>query len=97
MLHGQIAWQETQERIRKRIREDLKEAVSAHSDYEENIIPKLKRAYLKKSQDAEVRSTRQASLQAYLTRFSRKCDLSLTLRRRRRRRFRRPLLTPIRL
>ncbi|KAI0080062.1 RhoGAP-domain-containing protein [Panus rudis PR-1116 ss-1] len=44
---------ETQERIRKRIREDLKDAISAHTEYSENVYPKLKRAYLKKSQEVE--------------------------------------------
>lgn len=47
--------QDTQERIRKRIREDLKEAITAHTDYAENVYPKLQRTYLKKAQDAEVR------------------------------------------
>lgn len=49
--------QDTQDRIRKRIREDLKEAIGAHSDYAENVFPKLKRAYMKKSQDVEVPSS----------------------------------------
>ncbi|CAL1696188.1 unnamed protein product [Somion occarium] len=44
---------ETQERIRKRIRDDLKDAITAHTDYVENVYPKLKRTYLKKSQDVE--------------------------------------------
>ncbi|EKM49096.1 uncharacterized protein PHACADRAFT_202021 [Phanerochaete carnosa HHB-10118-sp] len=48
-----IALKETQERIRKRIREDLKEAINAHAEYAENVFLKLKRAYMKKSQDAE--------------------------------------------
>ena len=46
--------QDTQDRIRKRIREDLKDAVNAHSDYAENVYPKLKRSYLKKAQEVEV-------------------------------------------
>ena len=49
-----IDLQETQERIRKRIREDLKSAVAAHTDYEQDVFPKLKRSYLKKSQEVEV-------------------------------------------
>ncbi|GJE85925.1 RhoGAP-domain-containing protein [Phanerochaete sordida] len=48
-----VGLKETQERIRKRIREDLKEAISAHADYAENVFPKLKRSYMKKSQDVE--------------------------------------------
>ncbi|PCH33303.1 RhoGAP-domain-containing protein [Wolfiporia cocos MD-104 SS10] len=44
---------ETQDRIRKRIKEDLKEAVNAHSDYAENILPKLRLKYIKKCQEAE--------------------------------------------
>ena len=48
--------QEEQDRIRKRVREDLKEAITAHADFAENTLPRLKRAYLKKCQEAEVRT-----------------------------------------
>ena len=48
--------QEEQERIRKRIREDVKDAITAHSEYAENTLPRLKRNYLKKCQEVEVRS-----------------------------------------
>ncbi|KAK7694250.1 hypothetical protein QCA50_001430 [Cerrena zonata] len=44
---------DTQERIRKRIRDDLKDAIVAHTEYVETVYPKLKRNYLKKSQDVE--------------------------------------------
>ena len=58
LVHQRIFWlmaiQETQERIRKRIRDDLKEAITAHTEYEEGAFPKLKRTYMKKSQDVEV-------------------------------------------
>jgi len=49
------AAQETQDRIRKRIRNHMKDSIQAHNDYAENVLPKLKRAYLKKCQDVEVR------------------------------------------
>ena len=49
------ALRETQERTRKRIREDLKESTLAHQDYVENTLPRLKRHYLKKCQEVEVR------------------------------------------
>ncbi|KAG8220143.1 hypothetical protein J3R82DRAFT_1169 [Butyriboletus roseoflavus] len=44
---------ETQERTRKRIKEDLKESTAAYSDYAENTLPKLKRTYVKKCQEVE--------------------------------------------
>ncbi|EJF66392.1 RhoGAP-domain-containing protein [Dichomitus squalens] len=46
-------FKEEQERIRKRIREDVKDAITAHSDYAENTLPRLKRNYIKKCQEAE--------------------------------------------
>ncbi|KAI0735515.1 hypothetical protein C8Q76DRAFT_611686 [Earliella scabrosa] len=46
-------FKEEQDRIRKRIREDVKDAVTAHSDYADNVLPRLKRTYLKKCQEAE--------------------------------------------
>ncbi|KAI0963113.1 hypothetical protein AcW1_000286 [Taiwanofungus camphoratus] len=48
-----MALKDTQERIRKRIKEDLKDAISTHADYAENTLPKLKRSYLKKCQETE--------------------------------------------
>ena len=48
--------QETQDRIRKRIRNDMKESIQTHADYEETTLPKLKRSYFKKCQDVEVRA-----------------------------------------
>ncbi|KAH9982156.1 hypothetical protein BGW80DRAFT_1261857 [Lactifluus volemus] len=44
---------DTQDRTRKRIKEDLKGSAAAHADYAENTLPKLKRAYLKKCQEFE--------------------------------------------
>lgn len=35
----------------------MKESIQAHNDYAENVLPKLKRAYLKKCQDVEVRTS----------------------------------------
>jgi hypothetical protein len=46
--------QETQDRTRKRIKEDLKDSSSAYTDFADNILPRLKRTYLKKCQDVEV-------------------------------------------
>jgi hypothetical protein len=51
---GFTSYQGTQERIRKRIKDDLKESITAHNEYAEVTLPKLKRAYLKKCQEAEV-------------------------------------------
>lgn len=48
------ALRETQERTRKRIKEDLKESTLAHQEYLENVLPRLKRTYLKKCQDVDV-------------------------------------------
>ncbi|TCD68833.1 hypothetical protein EIP91_009700 [Steccherinum ochraceum] len=62
VLNPLLSLKETQERIRKRIREDLKDAITAHADYSENVYPKLKRAYLKKSQDVEDLKTAAAQL-----------------------------------
>ncbi|KAI0085663.1 hypothetical protein BDY19DRAFT_964989 [Irpex rosettiformis] len=53
IINPLTALKETQERIRKRIREDMKRAVTAHTEYEQDVLPKLKRTYLKKSQDVE--------------------------------------------
>ncbi|KAH9964547.1 hypothetical protein BC827DRAFT_1259589 [Russula dissimulans] len=44
---------ETQDRTRKRIKEDLKGSTAAHVDFAENTLPKLKRAYIKKCQEFE--------------------------------------------
>ncbi|TFK93518.1 RhoGAP-domain-containing protein [Polyporus arcularius HHB13444] len=46
-------FKEEQDRIRKRIRDDVKEAINAHTDYAENVLPRLKRTYLKKCQEVE--------------------------------------------
>ncbi|KAI0035293.1 hypothetical protein K488DRAFT_76750 [Vararia minispora EC-137] len=47
------ALKETQERTRKRVKEDIKESASAHTDFAESQLPKLKRAYLRKCQEVE--------------------------------------------
>ncbi|KAF8528039.1 RhoGAP-domain-containing protein [Hysterangium stoloniferum] len=44
---------ETQERTRKRIKEDLKLSTETHVEYAESVLPRLKRSYLKKCQDVE--------------------------------------------
>jgi hypothetical protein len=51
---GMTLPQETQDRTRKRIKEDLKDSISAYTDFADNILPKLKRTYLRKCQDVEV-------------------------------------------
>lgn len=48
---------ETQDRTRKRIKEDIKSSTAAHTDFAENTLPKYKRAYLKKCQEFEVKTT----------------------------------------
>ncbi|KAG1757960.1 hypothetical protein EDB19DRAFT_1660019 [Suillus lakei] len=53
VVNALTSLRETQERTRKRIREDLKESGSAYTDYAENTLPKLKRTYLKKCQEVE--------------------------------------------
>ncbi|KAJ7630593.1 hypothetical protein FB45DRAFT_915968 [Roridomyces roridus] len=50
------------ERIRKRIKDDLKESGSAYNDYAENGLPKLKSKYLKKF--AEVEESKRAAAAA---------------------------------
>lgn len=47
--------QETQDRTRKRIKEDLKDSSATYNSYAEKTLPRLKRTYLKKCQEAEVR------------------------------------------
>ncbi|KAG6891402.1 hypothetical protein C0992_007626 [Termitomyces sp. T32_za158] len=44
---------ETQERTRKRIKEDLKDSNSAYNEYAENMLPKLKSKYVKKFTEME--------------------------------------------
>ncbi|KAK0473304.1 hypothetical protein IW261DRAFT_1505427 [Armillaria novae-zelandiae] len=51
---------ETQERTRKRIKEDLKESGSAYNEYAEVTLPKLKTKYIKKF--AEVEESKKAAL-----------------------------------
>ncbi|KAG2370245.1 hypothetical protein BDR07DRAFT_1386850 [Suillus spraguei] len=53
VVNALTSLRETQERTRKRIKEDLKESGSAYTDYAENTLPKLKRTYLKKCQEVE--------------------------------------------
>lgn len=53
VINPLISFKETQDRIRKRIRNHMKESIQTHTDYADNILPKLKRAYIKKCQDVE--------------------------------------------
>ncbi|KAI0063187.1 RhoGAP-domain-containing protein [Artomyces pyxidatus] len=53
VINPLVSFKDTQERTRKRMKEDLKDSAAAHADYAENVLPKLKRAYLKKCQDVE--------------------------------------------
>jgi hypothetical protein len=46
--------QETQERTRKRIKEDLKDSTTAYNEYAEVMLPKLKSRYVKKYSEVEV-------------------------------------------
>jgi hypothetical protein len=47
--------QDTQERTRKRIKEDLKDSSCAYNEYAETMLPKLKNRYAKKYSEVEVR------------------------------------------
>ncbi|KAL4069347.1 hypothetical protein J3A83DRAFT_4537308 [Scleroderma citrinum] len=53
VVNALISLKETQERTRKRIKEDIKESSNAYTDYAENVLPKLKRTYLRKCQEVE--------------------------------------------
>ncbi|KIJ68806.1 hypothetical protein HYDPIDRAFT_107059 [Hydnomerulius pinastri MD-312] len=53
VVNSLMTLKETQERTRKRIKEDLKDSTAAYTDYAENALPKLKRNYLKKCQEVE--------------------------------------------
>ncbi|KAK7058359.1 hypothetical protein VNI00_001993 [Paramarasmius palmivorus] len=57
---------ETQERTRKRIKEDLKESGIAYHEYAEVTLPKLKNRYLKKFQEVEESKRAAASAPAII-------------------------------
>lgn len=44
---------ETQERTRKRIKDDITGSGNAYAEYADNVLPKLKRTYLRKCQEVE--------------------------------------------
>ncbi|KAF8349806.1 hypothetical protein F5887DRAFT_877632 [Amanita rubescens] len=46
-------FKETQERTRKRIKEDLKEAIQSYNDYADGMLPRLKTKYYKKFSEVE--------------------------------------------
>ncbi|KAG5653500.1 hypothetical protein H0H81_012710 [Sphagnurus paluster] len=48
-----ITLKETQDRTRKRIKEDLKDSGAAYNEYAENMLPKLKSRYNKKFSEVE--------------------------------------------
>ncbi|KIO02466.1 hypothetical protein M404DRAFT_16145 [Pisolithus tinctorius Marx 270] len=52
-VNALTALKETQERTRKRIKDDIKDSNNAYADYAENTLPKLKRTYLRKCQEVE--------------------------------------------
>lgn len=52
--HSPYALQDTQDRTRKRIQDDIKNSVNGYNDYAENVLPRLKRTYFKKCQEVEV-------------------------------------------
>ncbi|KAK0438023.1 hypothetical protein EV421DRAFT_1738650 [Armillaria borealis] len=60
VLNPLTAVKETQERTRKRIKEDLKESGSAYNEYAEVTLPKLKTKYIKKF--VEVEESKKAAL-----------------------------------
>ncbi|KDQ54847.1 hypothetical protein JAAARDRAFT_181517 [Jaapia argillacea MUCL 33604] len=63
VLNPLTALKETQERTRKRIKEDLKESIAAHVDYAENTLPRLKRNYLRKCQEVDEHKAAAAAAQ----------------------------------
>ncbi|KAI0757346.1 RhoGAP-domain-containing protein [Daedaleopsis nitida] len=54
-------FKEEQDRIRKRIRDDVKDAITAHSEFAEGVLPRLKRTYIKKCQETEEYKSMAAS------------------------------------
>ncbi|KAH9945601.1 RhoGAP-domain-containing protein [Amylocystis lapponica] len=67
VINPLITLRETQDRIRKRVKEDVKDAVVAHAEYAENTLPRLKRTYLKKCQEAEEYKSAQTAVPAPLS------------------------------
>jgi len=55
-------FKETQDRTRKRIKEDLKESGLAYTDYTENVLPRLKTRYQKKFSEVEEQKRIAASI-----------------------------------
>lgn len=53
VLNPLISFRETQDRTRKRIKEDIKQSMDAFNEYADEVIPKLKRNYIRKCQDAD--------------------------------------------
>ncbi|EJD55489.1 RhoGAP-domain-containing protein [Auricularia subglabra TFB-10046 SS5] len=53
VLSPLVQIRDVQERTKKRIREDLKDSITAHNDFAENTLPRLKRTYLKRCQEAD--------------------------------------------
>ncbi|KAG8851346.1 hypothetical protein FRB96_009411 [Tulasnella sp. 330] len=53
VLSPLILLKESQDRSRKRIKEEIKDSYQAHVDYQDNVLPKLKHKYLRKVQDVE--------------------------------------------
>jgi hypothetical protein len=46
--------QDTQDRTRKRIKEDIKDSTQAYTEYAEGMLPRLKTRYAKKFSEVEV-------------------------------------------
>ncbi|VDC01936.1 unnamed protein product [Peniophora sp. CBMAI 1063] len=44
---------DSQDRIRKRVKEDIKDSTQAHAEYVDKTLPALKRAYVRKAQEVE--------------------------------------------
>ncbi|KAF5356100.1 hypothetical protein D9756_004035 [Leucocoprinus leucothites] len=53
ILSAFVNLKETQERTRKRIKEDLKDSTNAYNEYAEIVLPRLKGRYLKKFSEVE--------------------------------------------
>ncbi|KAF5336909.1 hypothetical protein D9611_003445 [Ephemerocybe angulata] len=62
VINPLTALKDTQERTRKRIKEDIKESTAAYTEYAEAVLPKLKYRYAKKFSEVEDQKRANAPL-----------------------------------
>ncbi|GLB36502.1 putative GTPase-activator protein for Rho-like GTPases [Lyophyllum shimeji] len=62
VINPLTTFKETQDRTRKRIKEDLKESGAAYNEYAENMLPKLKSKYNKKFTEVEEQKRAAAAI-----------------------------------